>query len=428
MRLSVAVGALIALSSGCGRMPNKSELKYDSYHSIALDGTIDNGVIITSSSYDSTIRDQILTQLRYSVGFLNGYQSVGDISKTLTKSIVIKNKEQLPNGDWKVTYSANMIVSWARGNSTPSELQLILPESTDYNHGMPQKFYDKYAVPECLASDAHDLGLFNFWYYIRPEQRRCALGRGNSPAELSIRFPIHLKVSAINTTGKSPEYTKIWEDGRLVVTAAFSTNVPGSGPIDIGVREYGSFYNRMVSNYGQPTLGSETIPAGGPGLEQPIVHLEFQSNRGPVEVHMFLVDGLSGNGSSFDREFGAATLTSDLILYNGHANLGGNVHALARIIQIKKGQYHLIMLNNCDTFAYIDDEFAQRHKAANPDAPDYKFVDIISNSMPSLFSYNAESATTVVRAATSASQTYRQILSGFNHFQHPSVIGEEDNG
>ena len=107
MRLSVAVAALIALSSGCGRMPDKSEIKYDSYHSIALDGAIDNGVIITSSSYDSTIRDQILTQLRYSVGFLNGYQSVGDISKTLTKSIVIKNKEQLPSGDWKVIFSTD---------------------------------------------------------------------------------------------------------------------------------------------------------------------------------------------------------------------------------------------------------------------------------------------------------------------------------
>lgn len=427
MRTNLLVLALLMSSCGRNASVQNSDLQLDSFHSYALDGFIDRGVIETTSTSEDIIRNQIIDQLHYTVGHLNTWQSVGDLARSLMKTIEITNRREVSPGQWRVEYSAAMTVSWSRAYQAPWAVDLIVPSSTDSNLGMPQKFYDRYAVRACLDASTHDLGMGNIWYYIRPLQQGCELGRPNQIAPLSVRFPIRFQISAINTNGHAPEYRKFWEDGKLVVTSVFSKNNPGQNPSDAGVIQYNNFYQNLYRTFGRPMSASRPIPARGPGLDVPMLAVEFRSARGPIEVHMFLVDGMNGNGPEFDNLFGQATRRSDIVMYNGHAGLGANVRGLARRIIVEPGQYQLFMLNGCDTFAYVDESIMEQHKEKNPSAPDYKFVDIIANSMPSQFAYNAQTASNIVQFAVRANATYRQILGTFDVSQHAVVFGEEDN-
>jgi hypothetical protein len=427
MRAVIVLWVALNVMTACGRSPNRAQMHYDSAHSLALTGFIEDGLLKTTSTDAAVIRAEINRQLLYAIGQLNGLDGVGDHANSLAKSIAIKSSHVLPEGGFLVTYTAQMTLSWSRRVSIPQSLFLILPESVDFAFGMPQKYFDRYAVNACLDEATHSLGLGNFWYYVRPHQVRCPLGRGPVPGDLTVRIPMRLAMSSINTEGKSPEYHKFWEDGRLVVSAVFSTYAPINDPSDVGVRQYGAFYRDMVLAFGPPVRSSADIPVMGPGREHPYVELEFKSSQGSIELYMFLVDGLVGNGAEFDRLLGDASLMSDIIMYHGHSGLGSNVRGLAQKIRTKKDQYHLIVVNSCDTFAYMDDTLMLKHKSANPNATDYKFVDIITNAMPSSFANLADTAMVITHAAVGQRQTYRQILARIDEDQHASVMGEEDN-
>ena len=78
------------------------------------------------------------------------------------------------------------------------------------------------------------------------------------------------------------------------------------------------------------------------------------------------------------------TPTADYIVYNGHSGLGQNVRDLARRGAWNTGQYAIVFMNGCDTYAYIDSALAEAHADVNPDDPDgTKYLDIVANAMPS---------------------------------------------
>jgi hypothetical protein len=426
----VAAGLVSVIAMSCGNAHDgmNSNLNLDSFHSRAFDGFIDDGFIVTAAASDEIVREQIEEQLRYSVGLLNTWSGVGDLSRTLAKSIKIKDRTVVSEGRWRVSYTASMTVVWSNSYQRPGSVMLILPSGTDSNLGMPKKFVDRYNVPACLDPSNHGVGIGSIWYYLRPYQRGCELGNSRNVAPLSVRFPMRLEESAINTTGHSPEYKKFWEDGKLVVTSVFSRNSPGRDPNDEGYSQYRYFYQRMVSTFGQPIEVSAAISPNGPDLDTTAYAATFNTVKGPIVVHTWLVDGMTNNGDEFDSQFATVTADSDVVNYNGHAGLGSNVRGLARRFSVNPGQYQLFVINGCDTFAYVDDLIMQKHKDKNPGYPDYKFVDVIANTMPSYFSYNTHTAVNVISAAVQSNATYRQILSNFDRSQHAVVFGEEDNG
>jgi hypothetical protein len=86
------------------------------------------------------------------------------------------------------------------------------------------------------------------------------------------------------------------------------------------------------------------------------------------------------------------------------------------------------MVNGCDTFAYVDYSLRDAHAAVNPGYGPNKFFDIITNAMPSYFSMDSLSNIVILRALVGKTQTYRDILAGFDRSQRANVTGEEDNG
>jgi hypothetical protein len=428
----ITLVALTLGAFGCGRGDDgaPSDLQFDSAHSFALDGTINNGRLLATSSDEGRIKAEIYEQLMYTTGQLNGVGGVADMHSLESSIIQITPRT---DGRFEVIYAAKLLVSWPREVQAPATYGLIVPAGGDW--GLLGRFYQAYGADEhgakrCLANEAHEVSQGILWYYYRPLKGSCAL-RDPSLDNQSIvsRFPIQFAVSTQNTQGKSPEYHKVWEDGRLVATAIFGKYEEGAmSDGDAGIAAYAQFYYDLLRSYGQPV--STSLPAGWrPSATNDQIFMKFNTVAGEMDIAIFLVDGIRNVDDDFKAKYNQRTQISDYVAYSGHSGLGANIRALARMGKFVQGQYQLFLVNGCDTFVYVDDALRDAHVAANPGTEDQKdkYLDVITNAMPSFFHSNSRSNLAVIDGLLGRQKTYRQILASFDVSQRAAVTGEQDN-
>jgi len=426
MMCPIVMGSSL-LAGGCGvERPDLARLQFDAAHSIALDGVISNGRILTTATDDEQIKDQINDQLYYSIGILNGYNGVADLNRTPRELITINERNPLDAGLIEIRYSAKLFVAWPRERAIPASIALAVPADTE--NGI-FSFFEIYNVPACVDSSAHDVSAGIFWYYYRPNRSQCPLADPTrDDPKLVSRFNLILGESSENTAGKYPEYSKVWEDGRLTVTAVFGKETSGATSLnDPGIAAYNAFYKQLLRDFGRPVYMSERVPSRGPGVEITDVRLRFRVRSGEVDAHLFLVESIQSVGADFNAKYNAQTAKSDFVSYSGHSGLGANIRALARKGSFEPGQYRIYMVNGCDTFAYVDDMLRDKSAQSNPDFGPNKFFDIITNAMPSYFHMNSHSNMVVIHALLGKRLTFRQMLANFDGNQRPVVTGEHDN-
>ncbi len=411
--------------TGCSFQLEPSKFKFDSYHNIALDAEIDHGSILSSSISPEVVKQQIRKQLMFSIGQLNGLG--GGVDMNRLKSRIIST-ESLDNGIYKHYYSAKMFISWPREQQVPASYKFILPENTET--GALAGFLDLYGPNGsygrgCSSYSTYDFGASVYWYYYRPEKYNCPL-RDSSLPKKALHIRSKFKVSDENTTEKYPEYGKVWEDQRLVITTIFGKNDSGSTDHnDAGVRAFRSFYFDLLDLLGPPLTSN--IENRTPGNDSPLIKLTFEVEAGLVDLHIFLVDGIRSVSNDFVAKYNKRTEISDFVSYNGHSGLGANIRALARMGNFQRGQYQIFLINGCDTFAYVDDALNTAHRNVNPDYPATKYLDLITNATPSYFHENSRANISVIDSLLNKDKTYRQILSSFDISQRAAVTGEEDN-
>jgi len=149
-----------------------------------------------------------------------------------------------------------------------------------------------------------------------------------------------------------------------------------------------------------------------------------------VKVTALLVDNVRTAGRTFDDRYEALSATADLIVYNGHAGLGANIRALAQKGQWETGQYVVVFMNGCDSYAYIDSALADAHADVNADdSVGTKYVDLVSNARPSFFASMANATMALVRGLMDWEnpKTYEQIFGGVDSSEVVLVTGEDDN-
>ncbi len=408
----------------CGQRAAVSEFKYDSATNVALDGTVEQGVVVTDSDADDVVRGEVIEQLRYAIGQLNGEGGGIDLAHA---AIELVSKSDLGTGRFRIAYKAKALVSWPRGSRLAGRYDLVLPARGDAEGR--RQFTQNFAImtnrQTCLAADAHDVDSGSFWYYYRPYGRRCPVMNAGSGDVAHVALA--LAVSGQNTTAKAPEYGKVWEDGKLVVTAVFSKYEAGATSAnDAGIAGFRSAFDALVQRFGAPLTSN--LPRGEePSAVNSELRITFSSPKGPVDVAMFLVDSVVGVGADFQAKFAERTLESDLISYDGHSGLGANIRALTRLGAFKAGQYQIYLLNGCDSFSYTDDAVKAAHQAVNPDAGPDKFVDLITNARPAEFGAMPAATMALVNALANPGPTYRQILAQFDGSQRAGVSGEQDN-
>jgi hypothetical protein len=180
-----------------------------------------DGHLVTDSSWDTngTIQDQLL----YTVGQLNGLTAVGRIDRA-----VLTNIKQTTRSDGKIdiTYSAQMPIIWSKNHAVPATIDFKLP--LDISSTGQDAFTTKYKA-NCVDFGAHDVDSGSMFYYFRPHASGCHLDAADLDATTASLAP-----SGTQTTGKFPEYTKVWEDNALNVVAIFGKYEDGATSGDAG--------------------------------------------------------------------------------------------------------------------------------------------------------------------------------------------------
>src|SRR5690606_565257 len=94
------------------------------------------------------------------------------------------------------------------------------------------------------------------------------------------------------------------------------------------------------------------------------------------------------------------------------------------------GQYAMVFMNGCDTYAYVDGALWDAHAQVNADDPSgTKYLDLVTNAMPSFFSNMPEATMALFNALLNHDdpKTYEQIFKQVSSTQIILVSGEADN-
>jgi hypothetical protein len=149
-----------------------------------------------------------------------------------------------------------------------------------------------------------------------------------------------------------------------------------------------------------------------------------------VKVTALLVDNVREGGDEFEARYAELSGPADFIVYNGHAGLGANIRKLAGMGEWQPGQYTIVFMNGCDTYAYVDSALADARAAINDDDPTgTKHLDIMTNGMPSFFADMSDATMAIFRGLLSYDdpQTYEQIMANIASEEVVLVSGEQDN-
>jgi hypothetical protein len=378
-----------------------------------------SGELVTDSSWN--LNKQIEDQLLFTIGHLNGDKAVGRLDKLRLESVV----SEAAGDKTRITYKATLQVAWRKSVGVPAEYTFKLP--ADMTRDGQKAFTDKYNH-DCVDSGAHDVDTGSMWYYFRPNARRCDL----ADADI-ITTTAAVSVSPVNTTGKYPEYHRVWEDDVFIVVAVFGKYEDGStSNSDAGIRAWNKFSGAIRSEL-RPH-GLEMSPSDAP--ESPgVAHNEITysakiDDNHRVVVHTLLVDNVRTAGAEFNNRYAELSGTADLIIYNGHAGLGSNIRALASKGEWQSGQYAMVFMNGCDTYAYVDSALFDAHARVNDDDDiGTKYVDLVTNAMPSFFASMSGATMALIRGLMRHDEprTYEQIFKDIDSSQIVLVSGEEDN-
>ncbi|MCA9610131.1 MAG: PPC domain-containing protein, partial [Myxococcales bacterium] len=360
--------------------------------------------------------------LLYTIGQLNGDNGVSRLDHLRLEDVQTTPDEA---GGYTIRYHATLVAAWGRRSRVPTEYTFQLPR--DMSSAGIDRFVEAYSH-SCVDWGAHDVSAGSMWYYYRPSRSGCSLAEGDVvPAVATV------SVSDINTTGRFPEYDMVWADDALRVVAVYGKYEDGATSGDAGIDGYNRFLDAMRREL-EGHDGFSTEPAdlrSNPGVETPEVTFRANLDGGrSIEVVAILVDNVRTAGRAFDDRYGELSTNADLIVYNGHAGLGANIRALASKGRWTQGQYAIVFMNGCDTYAYVDTALWDAHAAVNPDDEiGTRYADIVMNAMPSYFSNMPAATMALIRGLMSYDEprTYEQIFHDISSSQVVLVSGEQDN-
>jgi hypothetical protein len=413
----LAYGCAAPSSSGASDDPSEGEDAYTSASARLLDAEFDGEALTTGGDAEQAIRDQML----FTIGQLNGKTGVGRLDKLTLTNVRTAPAE---GGLTRITYHAKLPISMAKTTRFGRSYTFVLPKRTDWDG--QDAFFRKYERTQCTDPWAHDNETGIYWYYYRPEQAGCTLDAADV-----VRAKAKLRISPENAVNKYPEYDKIWSDDTLSVVAIFGKVEDGATTsADRGIWSHGHFVSTMRRELPNAVVTPANV-ADSPGIESPDVTIESTLPNGrKVRLTSFLVDNVRQGGPAFEQRYNQLSGDADVIVYNGHAGLGQNVRALARMGKFKPGKYQIIYMNGCDTFAYVDGTLAQTRARLNPDDPTgTKYMEILTNSMPPNWDSLPNNTMSLVRdlIKVEAPLNYTTILSHFDQSGFVTVTGDEDN-
>jgi hypothetical protein len=377
------------------------------------------GRLRTDSALNQTA--VIADQVRYTIGQLNGYGG-----GTHPDGLAVSEVRSRPvGGQTEITYAAVLPAVWPSRGPLPRTAELVLP--LDMSFSGQEAFANRYGRT-CVDSGAHDVDSGTMPDFFRPRASGCQIAAADAH-----RVSATISLSKTRTTGRFPEYDRIWADRALHAVVIFGKFEAGATTAtDAGIAAYNAFVAMLKARLGgSVTTVPASIPTSpGPGTPD----IQFRSrlpDRREIDVAVLLVDSLHTAlpTPSFRSRYDALSTRADLIVYNGPTSLLVH-HMLGNAGRWVPGQYAIVFLNGPDSWSYLDRTFVNARRSLNPDDPSAtRYLDLVANAMPAFFV--SMPAATMAMFGSLASpddpKTYEQILGAVGGSQLPVVMGEQDN-
>jgi hypothetical protein len=406
----------------CAECVETGHAKFVSAQATQVTFSWDGEVVSTS---EAGAEEAIASQALFTVGTLNAYGSVGRLERLTTSARIVT---PLADGSFAVRYHAELPVAWNKNETQPPSFLFTLPRRGS-SEGI-QAFAAAYGG-SCAEAEGHSVDAGSMFYFYRPELPTCL----PLPEDVVLARAT-IAPSSENTTGKYPEYQRVWSDDVLKAVVVFGKyEEAGTNNSDPGILGFELFIDSTRAKLatlavgGTVTTNPSLLPSNlGSLLSEVTLTADLPYGK-HAEVHVLLVSHLSKVDAAWDAKYAALTPDADLIIYNGHAGLGWNVRSLLAKGAWNPAQYLMLFVNGCDTFAYVDGRLRKARAALNPDDESgSKYLDLITNAMPSLANaYESETVLLDSLLDYQKPQTYASILSSIDDFQVAVVVGEEDN-
>jgi hypothetical protein len=385
----------------------------------ADDAITSNEAQIVDLSFDGEVfadkseetRKAIVSQLFYTVGPLTTQLDAnGQVGRVVTSNV-----SESVEGDLKhVKYHAMIPVAWPKGVKPPRTYDVVLPKDTTKLDAFNAKYDGR--------CGNNEYGQETFWHDFNPKAQGCT----TDDADV-VRAKARVTKDKGVTSGKYPEYDKVWADGALQAVAIFGYAESG-GPSDVGQMEYEEFIARAKDSIPGAT---QTENDKSDSIYRDVTIAGKVGGR-DVTVTAILIGTLYTSGPDLAARYDALSEKADLVVYNGHSELSKNTNALARLGKVSPQQYQIFFFDSCDTYAYLDTALTDRRievNGAGADPKGTKYLDVVTNVLPSYFSNYAASSLSLFRALLRSDQpkTYNDILAELPSDQVVVVTGEEDN-
>ena len=378
-----------------------------------LDFTFD-AEVVTSANTDA--RTAVVSQLMYAQGILttarHGNGHVGNVKLSIASETAEGAKK-------RVKYKASLPVAWPKNTESPKSYELALPLDATDLYAFNTKYDGK--------CGRNEYGVETFWHDWNPKASGCTI----DDADVVRAKADDIKPHAKETSDKYPEYTEMWKDGRLDVVAIFGI-ISSNTPSDYGYGEARRFLDGAKAKLKDAKVTDDAKSASILQQQTLTGKATIDGTDKDVSVTVIVVQELQSVRADFDATYDTLSEKADLILYNGHAGLGKNVNALARKGKVAKDKYQLVLMNGCQTFAYLDTTIFDRRREANGaqnDPDGTKFLDVMGNALPGYANNLASMSSTLFAAAVTPAQpkSYRQLMETMPASHIVVVFGEEDN-
>ncbi len=411
------------LTTGCRLLSGGSSGK-SVYDSNVLKGTIPNGVLYSKSNNPSTWKFEIRQQLQYLVGQFNGDRAVTDMNQ-LKISVDEATVQRVKSGILRISYAARFPVTWARGKRWPIRYEAVLPKSGDPVGR--RYFYQAYGA-KCIDASLKP-SFKEFYYRFRANIDSCPVHVDGIDKNIAVNTIVNFRKAYRNTKTKHPEYAKIWEDRKLLVTSVFETSKGRATHHDPGVRTMRETYEWLVQSYGVPKdINIEIDEDETLTPSHNDVRMKFDiEGKGVLDVQLLLTGSLADMSPEMEENYNRSVYVSDLVTINGKGSIGANLRALSEIGRYKNKQYQLFQVSGNDNFAYTDNSLQISHARGTPDASSSRYFDLITNARPDYFHANSLSSTVLIHSLVNTKHSFHQIQKSLRGGFDIMVTAEQDN-
>ncbi|MGZ3796756.1 MAG: hypothetical protein ACXVB1_10335, partial [Pseudobdellovibrionaceae bacterium] len=289
-----------------------------------------------------------------------------------------------------------------------------------------------------------------FWYYWEPRRYGCDHRLGDQYQTIIVK----IGAESPQTSLSFPEYQRLIHDEEgvptLAMTFAFGyiEDTPSPNPFqdpDDGMTQFQAFYKRVRSQLltngftEQPiyqkdiTVGAERIGAQFVGMKENTrirVSVVAAAGLDPMDLFAF------SYAKKHEGFFG----------WFGHSRVGSGFDAEQFANKLRNNpqefsltsDYQLVYWAGCNSYSYYTVPFFELKAKMNPQADPFgtRNLDLISNGLPSQFSFNAYNANVLFQSLLNwqTPTSYQKIVSKIENYAKASgysvmvnVLGDEDN-